>query len=208
MASREETSCPACGEKVLATARKCKHCGEWFATPSVRPSPPPPPPPQPPTAVPTFTAAPTTPPPVPARSSNGLVSTFVVLFAIAGLSAALLHKRSEDRQVAARRAADSIAAVVAREARDGDWGDAPGYTVVLASEPSREQAERVLRRARQAGVDAGLLRSGAYASLRPGYWVVYAGRFSQKREADAEMTRLRRLGFSIAYSRFVSVTAR
>lgn len=23
-------SCPCCGEKILSTAKKCKHCGEWF----------------------------------------------------------------------------------------------------------------------------------------------------------------------------------
>jgi hypothetical protein len=27
---REEIACPACGEFILATAKKCKHCGEWL----------------------------------------------------------------------------------------------------------------------------------------------------------------------------------
>lgn len=30
MEQREETTCPACAERVLLSARKCKHCGEWI----------------------------------------------------------------------------------------------------------------------------------------------------------------------------------
>ncbi len=26
----ERTRCPYCAEEILATARKCKHCGEWI----------------------------------------------------------------------------------------------------------------------------------------------------------------------------------
>ena len=28
--SEETKNCPACGEEILATAKKCKHCGEWL----------------------------------------------------------------------------------------------------------------------------------------------------------------------------------
>lgn len=31
MTDRDELSCPACSEMILATAKKCKHCGEWLA---------------------------------------------------------------------------------------------------------------------------------------------------------------------------------
>lgn len=27
---QETTKCPYCGEEILATAKKCKHCGEWL----------------------------------------------------------------------------------------------------------------------------------------------------------------------------------
>ena len=29
---QETKKCPYCGEEIMATARKCKHCGEWFET--------------------------------------------------------------------------------------------------------------------------------------------------------------------------------
>ena len=28
----DETTCPSCGERILAAAKKCKHCGEWIAS--------------------------------------------------------------------------------------------------------------------------------------------------------------------------------
>ena len=28
-----EVRCPHCSEKILSTARKCKHCGEWLQSP-------------------------------------------------------------------------------------------------------------------------------------------------------------------------------
>ena len=30
MPDEEHRNCPACGEEILATARKCKHCHEWL----------------------------------------------------------------------------------------------------------------------------------------------------------------------------------
>jgi len=30
MVAREEVACAACGETILAVAKKCKHCGEWY----------------------------------------------------------------------------------------------------------------------------------------------------------------------------------
>lgn len=86
----------------------------------------------------------------------------------------------------------------------GEWGDESGYTVVVASEGTRDAAEVIRSKVERAGFEAGILRSDDYTSLRPGYWVVFVGKFSVKADADAEMRRLRGNGFSIAYSRLIS----
>lgn len=84
------------------------------------------------------------------------------------------------------------------------WGDESGYTVILASETDRRVAEETLEQVRRDGLDAGLLFSSDYGSLRPGYWVVYAGRFEDAESATAEQRRLRDLGYHIAYSRMIA----
>jgi len=28
----DETACPSCGERILAAAKKCKHCGDWISS--------------------------------------------------------------------------------------------------------------------------------------------------------------------------------
>ena len=58
-----------------------------------------------------------------------------------------------------------------------------GWTVVLASTPSRAEAER---KARAAGTaEAGVLHSDDFASLRKGYWVVFSGQYDARKAAEA-----------------------
>ena len=78
-----------------------------------------------------------------------------------------------------------------------------GYTAVLASVADRDAAEDAARRARQAGIDAGVLSSDDYDSLRPGYWVAFAGRLSSAEEAEEAAARHRGQGFPDAYPRQV-----
>jgi hypothetical protein len=88
----------------------------------------------------------------------------------------------------------------------GDWGSASGYTVVLSSGLTREQSERFKQKARTAGIDAGILWSSDYPSLRAGFWVVYAGRFATTQQANGLQQQLKSRGYPTSYVRYVSRT--
>jgi len=76
--------------------------------------------------------------------------------------------------------------------------------VILASEASRGAARTIQQRATSAGLDAGVLRSSDYSSLRAGYWVVFSGKFDTTNSASQRQARARSLGFGNAYVRFVA----
>lgn len=76
-----------------------------------------------------------------------------------------------------------------------------GYTVILASERQREDAERKARAVGGEGI--GVLNSNDFDSLNPGYWVAYAGRHQSKAEAADTLEFFRRQGFTDAYVKFV-----
>jgi hypothetical protein len=80
-----------------------------------------------------------------------------------------------------------------------------GWTVVLVSYPtqgSRTTALATATRAAKAGLpEVGVLDSGRFASLHPGYWVVFAGIYGSKGRADAALRTARASGFAGAYSR-------
>jgi hypothetical protein len=85
-----------------------------------------------------------------------------------------------------------------------DWPGGAAHTVVIASETSLAAARATLRRAMNANLEAGLLLSSSYSSLRPGYWVVFSGYFSTSGEATRWQSRVRAAGFPSAYARQVS----
>jgi hypothetical protein len=78
-----------------------------------------------------------------------------------------------------------------------------GYTVVLASISSstgRGAALARAREARRAGLPrVGVLLSSGYASLRPGYWVVFSGVYDSRASAQAGLPDARARGFPDAY---------
>jgi hypothetical protein len=79
-----------------------------------------------------------------------------------------------------------------------------GWTVVLASAASRDEAQRVAARASSAGLpQAGVLFSSNYSSLHAGYWVAYTG-VLDRAEAGTRQTEARAAGFGDAYARQVS----
>lgn len=91
------------------------------------------------------------------------------------------------------------------EREGGDVGSWPAgksaFTVVLVSSERRADARREAQRASAAGLPAGLLRSNDYSSLRPGYWVAYAGELDSRAEAARRAQGYAAQGFPDAYPR-------
>jgi hypothetical protein len=83
-----------------------------------------------------------------------------------------------------------------------------GWTIVLVSYPKafgHDEALQTARKAARAGLaQAGVIDSSRYASLQPGYFVVFAGIYGSKDEADAAVATARQAGFGGAYSRQIA----
>jgi eukaryotic-like serine/threonine-protein kinase len=90
-----------------------------------------------------------------------------------------------------------------------EWpADQDGFTVVLASMPisgGREVALRNARSAIRSGLEeVGVLDSEAFASLHPGYYVVFAGVYPNLEEAQNAVPDARDAGFANAYAREIT----
>jgi|SRR5580704_5098572 hypothetical protein len=86
----------------------------------------------------------------------------------------------------------------------GAWGTGlPGWTVVLAAEHTRAAAYRVAERVAARGIDVGVLDSSQHPSLKPGYWVVFSGRYPTQAGAQSASAQLVSLGQSYAHPRLV-----
>jgi cell division septation protein DedD len=85
-----------------------------------------------------------------------------------------------------------------------DWAGGAGYTAILASVSSEAEALVVQTEATSRGLDAGVLNSSDFSSLRPGYYVVFSGAFSSADDAAARAERAQSLGYRDAYPRFVA----
>jgi hypothetical protein len=83
-----------------------------------------------------------------------------------------------------------------------------GWTIVLVSYPKtngRPAALETADRGARAGLhQVGVLDSSVYASLQPGYYVVFTGVYSSKADADAAVATARQAGFGGAYSRQIA----
>jgi ribulose bisphosphate carboxylase small subunit len=96
--------------------------------------------------------------------------------------------------------------VKSHHARFDSWPDeVNAWTVVLASEASKGLAESAVEKAKRVasrGLNIGVLYSSDYSSLRPGYWVAFAGQFDSVEEAQQAAERYRSQ-FPSTYQRFV-----
>lgn len=83
-----------------------------------------------------------------------------------------------------------------------------GWTIVLVSYPKtngRPAAFSTADRAARSGLaQVGVLDSSQYASLQPGYYVVFTGVYASKSDADAAVSTARQGGFPGAYSRQIA----
>ncbi len=90
-----------------------------------------------------------------------------------------------------------------------EWpADQDGYTVVLASLPvssGRDVAMQNARRGLRSGLkEVGVLDSEDYASLHPGFFVVFAGVYPSLDEAQNAVPDARDAGFANAYAREIT----
>lgn len=83
-----------------------------------------------------------------------------------------------------------------------------GYTVVLESVPTtggQALAERRAKAALAAGLrDVGVLDSSRYASLHPGYYVVFSGVYSSRADAERAVATAKGTGYPAAYARQIT----
>jgi hypothetical protein len=90
----------------------------------------------------------------------------------------------------------------------GDWpvGE-DGWTVVLASISQTEGRPAAIAHARKALArklpQVGVLDSSRYASLHPGYWVVFSGLYSSEAEATSALETARRVSRTATVRRVV-----
>lgn len=88
------------------------------------------------------------------------------------------------------------------------WPGKTGYTVVLESLPKnagRPQATAKAKSALKAGLpQVGVLDSGRYASLHPGYLVVFSGVYHALADAQAAVSGAQAKGFRAAYARQIT----
>jgi hypothetical protein len=82
-----------------------------------------------------------------------------------------------------------------------------GWTIVLASLPQtegRRLAEARIRQARRKGLSpTGILDSSRYASLHPGYWIVFTGIYGSEAEAASALQPARRVSRTATVRRIV-----
>jgi hypothetical protein len=83
-----------------------------------------------------------------------------------------------------------------------------GWTIVLFSYPvtsGTAAAFATSSRAARSGLpEVGVIDSGQFSSLHPGYYIVFSGVYSSAGEAEAALRSVRASGFSSAYTRQIS----
>jgi hypothetical protein len=89
----------------------------------------------------------------------------------------------------------------------GSWPiGLPGWTVVLSTQPTQGEAERLAHTYASQGLSVGVLESSQHPSLPPGDWLVFSGRYPTEAGAAAEAAVLRARGYPVAHPDEVAPT--
>lgn len=185
-------TCPRCGARALAGQEYCLECGVRLpgAGPVGRPASP---------------------------RAWAVRSALALAIALGGTAAAVAATDSGGDSVEVVTATGGFATLPTTstlESPDGsaaeivDWpvGE-EGWTIVLASVPQtegRRAAEARVRDARRKRLAAvGILDSSRYASLHPGYWVVFTGVYGSEAEATSALQPARRASRTATVRRVV-----
>lgn len=122
----------------------------------------------------------------------------VIVAVLAGLLIALASLSSDANRTARAQATATVTAPSASAAAPtvarpqlATWAAGlPGWTVVLAVSRDKVGAEAFATRSVSAGTGVGLLNSSEHPSLKPGYWVVFSGRYPTQAAAQAQVASL------------------
>ena len=185
------TICPHCGEPLAAGQDYCLACGTRVGAPR--------------------------------RGGGGVGSTWVAravatgVVALLGVAAAIALTADDSGDAAVTTAIGGFATTP--RSQDGEppigpsgvaeWpADEDGWTIALASIPQtsgRAVAVARARRARARGLpQVGVLDSSRYASLHPGYWIVFTGVYTSEAGATSALEEARRASRTAVVRRIVA----
>ena len=184
--------CPRCGTRALAGQEYCLECGIRLPGPGPVGRP---------------------------RSRTGLLVRAASAFALAlaGAAAAVAATNTGDDSAEVVTATGGFATLPTTStlaSPDGgpagivEWpAGEEGWTIVLASIPQTEGRRLAVARTREARrkrlSPVGILDSSSYASLHPGYWVVFTGIYSSEAEATSALQPARRASRTATVRRVV-----
>jgi hypothetical protein len=169
-------ACPRCGASIAGGQEYCLQCGlrqpgRWRVGP----------------------------PPADARGLQlriGVLAAVAVVGAAAAIAIAANGSGPETVRTALGGSATVPASTISPNQQLAQWTRAEsGWTIVLVSVPKtrgRDKAVAVAQDARSRGLkQVGVLDSSMFASLRPGYWMTFSGKYESEAEATSVLRRAR-----------------
>lgn len=174
--SGEGSSCPRCGAPLAAGQEYCLECGlRQSSRPRLGP-------------LPTETRA--------LRLRIAGLAAVAVAGAAVAIAVAADDTGAQEVLTATGGSVTVPTRVAGPRSRLAVWPrDRAGWTIVLVSTPKsrgQDEAVAVAQQARSRGLgDVGVLDSSRFASLQPGYWMTFAGRYQSEADATGSLRRAR-----------------